>query len=98
MSHEPLNPLGRAGKELWDRAWADRLWAPAQTELLQIACEQADERAALRYRVLSDQRAEDRRALRELDRLIVSNLTAIGFFGIQPMSSSPTATPDPEGW
>lgn len=77
----------------------DRVWAPAQMELLQIACEQTDERTALRFRVLQDARAEDRKALRELDRLIVANLTAIGYFaasGVTIVNVPDSA--DPEGW
>ncbi len=93
----PLRPLGQAGLEFWERAWDTRRWDAADAELLQIACEQLDERVALRVRVLRDNVGEERKALRDLDRLIVTNLTALGFFRGTTFTSEPLKVA-PEGW
>jgi hypothetical protein len=60
----PARPLGPIGTALWDEAAGAGL--PVTEELL-IVCETADERTALRQRVLRDPTPEDRKALRELD-------------------------------
>lgn len=79
---DPARPLGRDGLQLWDRAWrAARHWLAPDTDcdLLLLTCEQVDERAALRAVVLDGGDRDDRRALRELEKSIVSNLSLLGF-------------------
>lgn len=79
---EPPRPLGSAGQELWERSWRSaRHWVSPDTdlELLLMCCEQVDERVALRVRVLRDGRNEDRKALRDIDRQVVANLSLLGF-------------------
>ncbi len=95
---EPLRPLAAPGTEFWVRAWEDRVWSPADAELLQITCEQIDERANLRVRVLRDNVADERKALRELDRLVVTNLTQLGFFRQPHVASKSMETPSEAGW
>lgn len=72
---EPLRPLGQSGLATW------RDLAPiCPTEvlhLLQIVCEQIDERNGLRVAVLQQQDPTERRALRSLDRQISENLQAV---------------------
>jgi hypothetical protein len=46
---------------------------------MQIVCEQLDERIALRIHVLRTNDRDDRKALRDLDKQIVSNLSMLGF-------------------
>jgi hypothetical protein len=48
-------------------------------ELLLMTCEMIDERWNLRIKVLQDNRPEERRGLRELDKQIVNNLSLLGF-------------------
>lgn len=75
---EPLRPLGPFGQALWDRIWSQRNRpGEALLELVQIACEQMDERQGLRMVVLRDQLWRDRAALRALDEQIVRALTTI---------------------
>lgn len=80
---EPLRPLGSLGLALWNRVWlsgAGWLRESIDAELVQMVCEQVDERGRLRTIVLQD--ATDwrsRRALRELDRQIASLLGQLGF-------------------
>lgn len=79
---EPARPLGQAGMALWARAWrSGRAWLSIDTdlELLQIACEQLDERVALRIRVLRENDGQERQALRQLDKQIIANLSLLGF-------------------
>jgi hypothetical protein len=77
----PLRPLGAVGLGLWERAWScGARWISPQTdiELLQILCEQLDERAALRLDVLRGAWHE-RSALRDIDAQIVRALSLLGF-------------------
>lgn len=79
---DPLRPLAAAGQGLWERAWSvGSAWVSAHSDidLLQIVCEQLDERNALRLAVLRLNDKDDRKALRELDRQIVGNLSLLGF-------------------
>ena len=79
---EPHRPLGSAGLAFWQRVWAVGFaWISPQmdVELLQILCEQIDERAALRLRVLRDGDWRDRTALRALDAQVVDSLSLLGF-------------------
>lgn len=79
---EPPPTLEEAGLDLWHRvaASAPWLWRGVDNLLLQILCEQVDERQALRATLsegLGDWR--DRNALRALERQIVDNLSLLGF-------------------
>lgn len=79
---EPHRPLLEPGQELWDRVWTmGQTWLSPNTdvELLLMTCELLDERWNLRVRVMRDQRAEERKQLRELDRQLVANLSLLGF-------------------
>lgn len=80
---EPLKPLGESGLSLWDRTWQRGYsWISANTDiqLLQMTCEQLDERDVLREYVLANVEAwHERSALRELEKSIRSNLSLLGF-------------------
>jgi hypothetical protein len=80
---EPPRPLvTTAAKELWERTWSmGQTWLSPSTdiELLLMTCEMIDERWNLRIKVLQDNRPEERRGLRELDKQIVNNLSLLGF-------------------
>lgn len=80
---EPLKPLGESGLSLWDRTWERGYsWISANTDiqLLQMTCEQLDERDVLRDYVLANVEAwHERSALRELEKSIRSNLSLLGF-------------------
>jgi hypothetical protein len=49
------------------------------SELLLMTCELVDERWNLRIKVMQDNDWRERRALRELDSRIISNLSLLGF-------------------
>ena len=79
---EPHRPRLKYGKEFWDRVWGlGTSWISAQSdiELVLITCELIDERWNLRIKVMQNDDTKQRRALRELDRAIVSNLSLLGF-------------------
>jgi len=79
---EPVRHLGQFGLEFWNRAWAaGAAWIAPGTdiELLQITCEQLDERQMLRSVVFRDGNWRDRAALRSLDRQIMDGLSMLGF-------------------
>jgi len=80
---EPLRRLDEVGLELWTRTWSlGQTWISQDTdiELLQITCEMSDEREMLREYVLTHVDAwHERKALRELDKAIVGNLSLLGF-------------------
>jgi hypothetical protein len=79
---EPVRPLGQVGLAFWQRVWAVGFaWISPQTdiELLQMVCEQIDERQALRVRVLRDGDWRDRTALRALDAQVLDCLSLLGF-------------------
>jgi hypothetical protein len=44
-----------------------------------MTCEMVDERWNLRIKVMKDNRPEERRGLRELDKQLVNNLSLLGF-------------------
>jgi hypothetical protein len=79
---EPARPLGKAGRELWDRIWlacAAWLKVDADAEHILLLCEMTDERAQLRYMVMSNpDEHRDRKALRDLDKQIMSGLALLG--------------------
>lgn len=79
---EPSRPLLKYGRELWDKVWEQGLnWISPNTdsELLLMTCEMIDERWNLRVKVMQSDDARLRRGLRELDRLIIQNLSLLGF-------------------
>lgn len=79
---EPLRRLDHSGLELWHKAWSmSSTWLkPTDLDLLQITCEQLDERDSLRIFVLENMEAwHERAALRVLERDIQSNLSQLGF-------------------
>lgn len=79
---EPLRRLEHSGLELWHKAWSmNSTWLkPTDLDLLQITCEQLDERDSLRIFVLENMEAwHERAALRVLERDIQSNLSQLGF-------------------
>lgn len=79
---EPHRPLGSVGRQFWDRVWSVGFtWISPQMdiELLQMVCEQIDERQALRLRVLRDGDWRDRTALRALDAQVLDCLSLLGF-------------------
>ena len=72
---EPLRPLGQSGSRTWQDLAAT---CPAEMlHLLQIVCEQIDERNGLRVAVLQQSDPADRRALRSLDLQIAENLERV---------------------
>lgn len=78
---EPVRPLSSVGRSLWDRTLTAATWVDpvVDIECLQMLCEQADERASLRYRVLSGEGDwRERSQLRALDAQIMAGLAALG--------------------
>jgi len=79
---EPSRPLLKYGEEMWDRIWnMGNSWISPTTdiELVLMTAEMVDERWNLRVKVMSSDDAKLRRGLRELDKMIVSNLSLLGF-------------------
>jgi hypothetical protein len=62
---------------LWARSWGPWLRHATDADLLLTVCEQADERNALRLRVMRDNDWHDRAALRALDAQVTGGLQAI---------------------
>lgn len=85
MAHEapePHRPLLTHGRELWDRVWNSGIaWISPDTdvELLLMTCEMVDERWNLRIKVMSSDNMQMARRLDNLTRLIVGNLSLLGF-------------------
>lgn len=78
----PSRPLGSAGTELWERIWGmGQTWLSPLTdiEILLMTCELLDERRNLRIQVLQTNRPDERKAMRDLDRQLVANLSLLGF-------------------
>lgn len=79
----PTRQLFEAGSELWNRVWSmGQVWISPQTdiELLLMTCELIDERVRLRTEVWNGVGDwHDRKALRELEKNIVNNLSLLGF-------------------
>ena len=80
---EPDRQLFDAGLALWNRVWSlGQTWISqnTDTELLLMTCEMIDERVRLRALVWNNPEAwRERKALRELDKAIVANLSLLGF-------------------
>lgn len=80
MTPDAARPLGRVGTDVWDRIWASISVDETNGSLVEIAlmvAEQADERYALRAKVIREQSWRDRTALRALDAQLAANLAAI---------------------
>ncbi len=78
----PPRPLLQPGLELWNRVWsAGASWISPQTdlELLLMTCEMVDERWNLRIKVMQSNNMQMARRLDNLSRLVVSNLSLLGF-------------------
>lgn len=81
VAPEPPRPLLQPGTELWERIWGiGATWISPESDLevLLMTCELVDERWNLRIKVMQKDDSRMRRALRELDRQIVSNLSLLG--------------------
>jgi hypothetical protein len=79
---KPTRSLNKNGMDLWHRIWsAASVWLNPETdfELFQITCEMVDEYTILREQVLTDNRIDERKALRVLEKNITSNLSLLGF-------------------
>jgi hypothetical protein len=78
---QATRPLGSHGREFWDRVWQmGSSWISSNTdyEAMLMTAEMIDERWNLRVKVMTDGQARDRRALRDLDRMIQSQLSLLG--------------------
>jgi hypothetical protein len=74
--------LLQAGTELWERVWSEgSTWISPKTdlEILLMTCEMVDERWNLRIKVMQSNNMQMARRLDNLSRLIVSNLSLLGF-------------------
>jgi hypothetical protein len=70
------------GRRLWNDIWSSGAgWLKYETdgEMAMMVCEQTDERAVLRLRLLNGGDWRDRAQLRQLEKLIASNLSLLGF-------------------
>ena len=79
---EPMRRLEESGMQLWSQVWSNKqTWLKStDIELLQIVCEQLDERDILRAYVLENIEAwHERAALRTLEKDIRDNMTQLGF-------------------
>jgi hypothetical protein len=80
---EPARELGKHSRALWDRIWtsgAGWLKQNMDIELVTMLCEATTERTILRGMLKENQSLwRERRALRELDRQIITLLGQIGF-------------------
>lgn len=78
---EPPRPLGRPGREMWDRALVHTPWlSESDLEYLSVLCEAIDERALLRAGVLADnETGAARRAMRALDDQIMRGFNHLGW-------------------
>jgi hypothetical protein len=85
---ESARPLLKYGQEMWDRIWSmGNSWISPTTdiELVLMTAEMVDERWNLRVKVMSSEDPKLRRGLRELDKMIVSNLSLLGFSPVDRM-------------
>lgn len=79
---EPIRRLEESGLNFWNQAFAQgQTWLKdTDLELLQVVCEQLDERDILRIFVLENIEAwHERAALRVLERDLADNLRELGF-------------------
>jgi hypothetical protein len=78
----PLRRLDESGLSLWKRVFSmGSIWLrDSDQELLQVTCEQVDERDLLRVYVMENIDAwHERAGLRQLEKDIQSNLIQLGF-------------------
>lgn len=78
----PIRRLEESGLNLWRRVWEmGSIWLrQSDYELLQMTCEQMDERDLLRIYVMENIEAwHERAGLRQLEKDIQSNLIQLGF-------------------
>ena len=79
----PSRHLNTQGLSLWNQVWqsgASWLKANMDTELVLMLCEATEERTRLRIMLQNDQTLwRERRALREVDRQIITLLGQVGF-------------------
>lgn len=79
---EPMRPLDFAGQQLWNSAmttggnWIAR---DSDTQLLLMTCEQMDRRTTLISKIEETQEWRLYRALHDLEKMISSNLSLLGF-------------------
>lgn len=81
LLHDPNGNEG-PGTRLWRGIWTSGAgWLRYETdsEIVMMVCEQTDERALLRIRLLQGGDWRDRAQLRSLEKLIAQNLSALGF-------------------
>jgi hypothetical protein len=80
---EPLRPLDWAGQQLWDSVFkAGELWVSNRTDiqLVQLVCEQLDRKVRIEsYIVEHPDEWHMFKQLNDLERLIQSNLSLLGF-------------------
>lgn len=79
---EPARPLEFAGKQLWDAAMTTgQNWIArnSDTQLLLMTCEQMDRRTDLMTKIIETDEWRLYRALHDLEKMISSNLSALGF-------------------
>ena len=80
---QPVRQLGSQGMTLWNQVWqsgASWLKSNMDTELVLMLCEATEERTRLRIMLQNDQSLwRERRALREVDRQIITLLGQVGF-------------------
>jgi len=80
---QPVRQLGLQGMTLWNQVWqsgASWLKSNMDTELVLMLCEATEERTRLRVMLQKDQSLwRERRALREVDRQIITLLGQVGF-------------------
>jgi hypothetical protein len=80
---DPLRPLDWAGQQLWDSVFgAGELWVSNRTDiqLLQLVCEQLDRKVRIEsYIAEKPDEWHMFKQLNDLERLIQSNLSLLGF-------------------
>ena len=80
---DPLRPLEWAGQQMWDSVFkAGELWVSNRTDvqLLQLVCEQLDRKVRIEsYIVEHPDEWHMFKQLNDLERLIQSNLSLLGF-------------------
>jgi hypothetical protein len=82
-SCEPLQPLGLAGRALWDAVFGEgELWVSPRTDVawLQVVCELLDRREVLKVEWLADPtNRQVNMSLLETEKLLQSGLGLLGF-------------------
>jgi hypothetical protein len=80
---EPLQPLGEAGRALWDSVFGEgELWVSPRTDVawLQIVCELLDRREVLKAEWLADPTNRPvNMSLLETEKMLQSGLGLLGF-------------------